>query len=247
MSLSRIYFPEELKTGLTVTLDSAASRHLLTVLRLKVGDSIEVFNGQGGSYSATLKNVIKKSAVIQIEQFSPIERESPVLIHLGQAISRGEKMDFTIQKSVELGVNQITPLISERCGVHLKGERIEHRVGHWQKIAISASEQSGRCRAPAVNYPQSFADFLMGATGLKLISSLSEQPIALSQLPEEASSVTLLIGPEGGFSTKEVDQAINSGFYPWSLGPRVLRTETAAMVAIALIQSKWGDLSNPAS
>ncbi len=242
MSLPRVYSPQYLKIGLLINIDEAASRHLLTVLRLSIGDSLQIFNGEGGAYAARLQACQKKSAQIQIGEFLAIDRESPLKIHLGQAISRGERMDYTIQKSVELGVDKITPVFSERCGVQLKGERIENRVQHWQKIAISASEQSGRCHVPKIENPVSFDKFITEAKGWRFICN-PENASSLNDLSAKISEATLLIGPEGGFSAQEIQQACQSEFYSLSLGPRILRTETAAVVALTLLQNQWGDLS----
>jgi len=238
----RIFYPYSLQRGRLITLDEANSHHIFGVLRLNVGDPLQIFNGEGGAYSAILHSRQKKLAVLEIKEFLPIERESPLHIHLGQAISRGERMDFTVQKSVELGINRITPLFTQRCGVSFNASRAENRVQHWQKIAISASEQCGRCRVPLVDSPQSLESFLAEATGLKFICSVFETPPLLPSLDKPVANVTLLIGPEGGFSPQEIHQAQLAGFYPLSLGPRILRTETAAIVALTLLQSRCGDI-----
>ncbi len=238
----RIYYPHPLKTDVFITLDESASRHLLTVLRLQIGEPLQIFNGEGGAYSAKLHAVSKKRAVVVLESWLDIERESPLSIHLGQAISRGERMDFTVQKSVELGVTEITPLFTERCGVQLTAERALNRVQHWRNVAISASEQCGRCRAPLVNKPQSLTDFLNQPSELAFICSPIDSTGNLPDLPSTVARITLLIGPEGGFSPQEMQQARKVGFHALSLGPRILRTETAAVVAMSLLQSRWGDL-----
>jgi 16S rRNA (uracil1498-N3)-methyltransferase len=241
--IPRIYYPDSLQPGSVVLLEEASSRHLLTVLRLERGEPLQIFNGQGGVYLARLQAVEKKRAVVGVGTWVAADCESPLMIHLGQAISRGERMDYTVQKSVELGVHRITPLLTDRCGVKLKGERTEHRVRHWRQVAISAVEQCGRCRIPTIENPQSFADFLAQATGLRLICSLFEDaPQPVPVFSSSVSSVTVLIGPEGGFSPPEIEQAQQAGFQALSLGPRILRTETAAVVALTLLQHRWGDL-----
>lgn len=242
MTLPRIYYPHPLQSAVVITLNQAASHHLLTVLRLKIGESLHIFNGEGGAYSAVLTNCQKKLAVITVKEFVAAERESPLVIHLGQAISRGERMDYTVQKSVELGVNRITPLFTERAGVQLNAERAQNRVAHWQKIAINASEQCGRCRIAAIDNPQTLTEFFAQATGLRLICSLFAAPQILPPLAIPVTQITLLIGPEGGFAPHEIERAQQAGFYPLSLGPRILRTETAAAVSLTLLQNYWGDL-----
>lgn len=204
---------------------------------------MQIFNGQGGAYLATLEDCKKKSAQVSINQFLAIDCESRLKIHLGQVISRGERMDFTVQKAVELGVHEITPLFSERCGVQLNAERASSRAQHWQNIAVSASEQCGRCRVPTVNPPQPLAHFLNHAEGNRLICSPSAGTNAIAELPQTITELTLLVGPEGGFSAVEVQQATLSGFHILALGPRVLRTETAALTAIAILQFHAGDLA----
>ena len=240
---SRIYYPHPLTLGDLITLDEPASRHLLIVLRLKTGETVQIFNGQGGAYLATIEDCKKKSALVRIKQFLAIDCESPLKIHLGQVISRGERMDFTVQKAVELGVHEITPLFSERCGVQLNSERAANRVEHWQKIAVSASEQCGRCYVPTVNLPQTLTHFLSHSSGNRFICSLAAGSNPLAELSRPVTELTLLVGPEGGFSSQEVQQAIQTGFQTLSLGPRVLRTETAALAAITVLQSYWGDLT----
>lgn len=242
MTIPRIYYPHPLKTGLLATLDESSSRHLLTVLRLKIGAPLEIFNGQGGAYASVLHACQKKLAVIQTGEWLSTERESPLKIHLGQAISRGERMDYTVQKSVELGVHQITPLFTERCGVQLRVDRAENRVQHWQKIAISASEQCGRCQVPPIENPRSLTEFFAQTTGLRFICSPCDDLKIFPEYSKLISQITLLIGPEGGFSPPEIGQAQQAGFIPLSLGPRILRTETAAVVALTLLQNRWGDL-----
>lgn len=225
-----------------VTLDEPTSRHLLKVLRLEIGAPLQLFNGHGGEYAANLASIKKNTAVIEVKEFSNIARESPLQIHLGQAISRGERMDYAIQKSVELGVSRITPLITERCGVHLNQERAKNRVQHWQKIAISACEQSGRCVIPPVENPHEYTNFLAANTGIGFICSPFSTEQVFPPIPANTKSITLIIGPEGGFTPTEVHQAQQAGFNPLVLGPRILRTETAPIVAITLLQSRWGDI-----
>lgn len=243
----RIYFPHPLKTSAQIELDESISRHLLTVLRLNIGETLQIFNGEGGAYLAVLKSIQRKHAIVELGEWIADEVESPLSIHLGQAISRGERMDYSVQKSVELGVTEITPLFAERCGVQLNKERQGNRLHHWQKIAISAAEQSGRCRVPIVNPPQNLIDFLASTTRIGFIctpkaGSRDLRCETMATLPDKLSAVTVLIGPEGGFSPQEIQQAERAGFHTLSLGSRILRTETAAVVAISLLQHRWGDV-----
>ncbi len=242
MSIPRVYFPFPLQSGNLISLDEATSRHLLTVLRLRTGESLQIFNGEGGYYSAKLDSLQKKQALVLVEDFHASQRESPIEIHLGQAISRGERMDLVMQKSVELGVAKITPLMTERCGAPMKGERSDNRIQRWQKIVISAVEQCGRCQVPPVYPAETLTQFLAKAEGLKLICSFTASQIELAKTTLSDGKVTLLIGPEGGFSPSEIQQAQQAGFHPLSLGPRILRTETAAIVALSVIQHHLGDL-----
>ncbi len=242
MPIPRIFFSGSLSEDLLITLDESNSRHLLKVLRLRIGESLQLFNGLGGEYLAILTDTQKQHAIIKVKKYIVTENESPLKIHLGQAISRGERMDFAVQKSVELGVDCITPLITERCGVQLSTERISNRLQHWQKVAISASEQSGRCIVPQLLQPCEFASFLKQPTGRLCL--ICHPFIHSKVLPDlvGVSKITLIIGPEGGFSEQEVMQAERTGFQTLFLGPRILRTETAAIAAITLLQTIGGDL-----
>ncbi|MEI8054749.1 MAG: 16S rRNA (uracil(1498)-N(3))-methyltransferase [bacterium] len=242
MATPRIFISAKLESKREITLDVDASNHLLHVLRLKVNDSLMVFDDSKGEYKAIIIAIKKDHAVIFVEDFIQCNRESPLQIHLGQGISRGEKMDFTVRKAVELGVNTITPLFTEYCNVKLEGERLMSRLRHWQGISISAAEQSGRCYIAKILLAQTLEDWVAKAatTGLSLILD----PCASSKLSatkEHPNFVNLLVGPEGGLSDKEVVFAKQNKFLPTKLGPRVLRTETAALAAISVLQAKWGD------
>ena len=242
MRIPRIYTATPLNSGDTIELDNNAFNHAVRVLRLKQNAPVILFNGQGGQYTATLSEVQKKSAFAIVGEHQPNECESPLAITLGQCISRGEKMDFTIQKAVELGVNTIVPLFSERCGVKLKQDRLDKKVEHWRGVIISACEQSGRNKIPELLEPQSVETWVQNHLAeLKLVLSPSAEH-SLNTLPAPATGVTLLIGPEGGLSDSEIAFAITNGFTGIRLGPRILRTETAGLTALSAIQSKWGDL-----
>lgn len=244
MRIPRIYTPQPLNAGARITLDENAFSHAVRVLRLGTGDALALFNGQGGEYTAVLIEASRKQAIAEIQGFSDRETESPLNISLGQCISRGEKMDYTIQKAVELGVDSITPLFSERCGVRLDTERMERKIEHWQAIVIGACEQCGRNRVPTVHSPQTLTDWLTTCPpGLRLVLS----PTATATLHDLAAPnapLALLLGPEGGLTDAEIDAAIKSGFSGIRLGPRVLRTETAAVATLSAIQTLWGDLSS---
>lgn len=243
MTLPRIYFPRPLHSGAIVTLDTQATQHVVRVLRLAPGDVLMLFNGQPlngryGEYQAALKDV--KGAVL-IDDFIARGTESPLHITLAQAISRGERMDYAVQKAAELGVTQIVPLVTEFCVVRMQDERKGKRVVHWQGIATSACEQSGRVRVPGVSAPQSFAEWLPAVNaGVKLVLDPLAQT-TLRQLPVPQGDIVLLAGPEGGLSDAEVAQAKRAGFTPVRLGPRILRTETVPAAALAALQILWGD------
>jgi len=244
----RIYQAQVFEVGQTQALSDDAFGHTVRVLRLKDGDGITIFNGIAEQqsyfeYQATLCHVSKKSADIEIIAKNIVENESPLNIHLAQGISRGERMDFTLQKSVELGVNTITPIFTERCGVKLSGERLEKKHQQWQKIVISACEQSGRCAVPIVAQPISLDDWLQQKSSALKLNLHPRAQHSIMSLPIESQRVRLLIGPEGGLSNDEIANATTAGFHDVLLGPRVLRTETAALTAITALQCRYGDLS----
>jgi 16S rRNA (uracil1498-N3)-methyltransferase len=237
----RIFHKGELSVGLTVLLDQNASHHLLQVLRKKAGERFILFNGNGGEFDAVLISANKKTACVEIGTWHDRKTESALSIHLGQAMSRGERMDYAIQKSVELGVTEITPLFSEFCQVQLSENRIDKRVAHWQAIAVSAAEQSGRCAVPIVHPPVSFETWIQQSHDTKFICCPRQKKG--EHMPIDATqTIAITIGAEGGFSNKEINAALESNFMPLSLGPRVLRTETATVVALTLLQLQYGDL-----
>lgn len=240
----RIYQPSQFSVNNTIALSDDAFGHAVRVLRLKNGDSITFFNGEDAyEYSATLCNVSKKSADATIISKTENNTESPLNIHLGQGISRGDRMDFTLQKSVELGVNTITPLFTERCGVKLNAERLEKKRQQWQKIVISACEQSGRNSVPLVAEPMFLDDWLAQETTALKINLHPKAQHSIMNLPIENTRVRLLVGPEGGLSDEEILTASQHDFHDVLLGPRVLRTETAALTAITALQCRYGDLN----
>lgn len=244
MRIPRIHLSQTLAPGARLALDETASGHLLRVLRLKPGAALILFNGDGGEYEATLAAVENRAAVVNVGQSVATGRESPLAITLAQGISRGERMDYTLQKSVELGVARIVPLETEFSQVRLAGERLERRRQHWQGVIASAVEQCGRTRLPELASVSPLAGWLASDTdiGLRLVLDPAGD-VTLSQLvaPTEGA-VTLLVGPEGGLSDHEIARARHAGYRGLRLGPRILRTETAGIAALAALQAAWGDL-----
>ena len=227
--------------GLTIELDDKASNHLLRVLRLRPGAFVRIFNGKNTEFLAELQSA-GKSAELVLTKSVETETESPLRIHLGQGISRGEKMDYTLQKAVELGVDSITPLFTEFTEVKLDAERLEKRMQHWQAIIIHACEQCGRSVLPELRLPQKLVNWLPRCDQSLKLMMHPENGNALSSFSCPELQLALLIGPEGGFADVEVSLAQRHGFVAWQFGPRILRTETAALAAIAALQSRWGDM-----
>lgn len=239
----RIYQSSPLSNNSTVNLSTDAFGHVVRVLRLSDGDTITLFNGSGDDFSATLTNVSKKSAQAVITAINPINNESPLTLHLGQGISRGDRMDFTLQKSVELGVSVITPLFTERCGVKLTGDRLTKKLEQWQKIVIAACEQSGRSKVPEVMAPITLTQWLEQQTDALKINLHPKAQHTIMGLTPQTNNIRLLIGPEGGLSDEEIAAAKNAEFIDVLIGPRILRTETAALTAITALQCRYGDLA----
>lgn len=239
--MPRFYLPQLPNQG-ELALSESIVRHI-HVLRLQAGDEIVLFDGRGMRVAATLRQVEKRKAACTIGRVLESDSESPLQIHLIQAVSSGERMDFNLQKSVELGVASITPVLSERCVVRLQGERADKRVQRWQEIAVSACEQCGRDIVPPVRPILRLSDYLRQAAaedGLKLLMSLQNAQ-SLRQKQPAQRPVYLLIGPEGGWTAAEEQAAVEAGFEAITLGKRVLRTETASLAAIAAMQTLWGD------
>ncbi len=238
MQIPRIYLPATLATDKRLELDKQAARHILTVLRLEPGAPLIIFDGRGNAHQARLEHATHVIIGQQIQS----ETESPLRIHLIQAISRGERMDHVIQKAVELGVSKITPVLSQHCMVKLKSDRAVKRLQHWRGVAISACEQCGRNQLPVLNTITTLNQALSEQEhGLKLVLDPAGQS-TLSSLPLPEKAITLLIGPEGGLSDDEIRQAEQSEFAGLRIGPRTLRTETAAIAALSALQTLWGDL-----
>lgn len=237
----RVHCPLPLGAGEELELPAGPAQHL-RVLRLRAGDALTVFNGEGGEYPAELLVLDKRSARVRLGELRAVERESPLAITLIQGIAKGERMDFTVQKAVELGAAAIRPVFTARSVVKLDGPRLDKRLRHWQGVIISACEQCGRNRIPRLLPALSLAELMREPpSGPRLVLD----PLGargLEALPEAAAELSLLIGPEGGLSEAELEAARAAGFQGLRLGPRVLRTETAGMAALAALQTLRGDL-----
>jgi 16S rRNA (uracil1498-N3)-methyltransferase len=242
MRIPRIYIDQDMAITESVSLDENASHYLSKVLRMQEGRELIVFNGKGGEFSAQIKEISKKCVIIEIGKLTEENRQSPLQLELAIGISRGERMDWVLQKATELGVSRIIPLITERTEVKVKGEKQDKKMQHWRQIIISACEQCHRNLLPALCEPQSIDEWLAGvSTDCRFVlHHRNDQSLAKSVSP---NSVSLLIGPEGGLSEDEIVLAENYQFQSLRLGPRVLRTETAPVAAISLVQYLWGDLS----
>ena len=238
MRLSRFFTDTPLSIG-DHELPEAQAHYISRVLRMVEGDAVQLFDGSGQEFLGSLLEVGKKRVSVQLTQSFAGQTESPLHIHLGQGLSRGERMDWAIQKATELGVTEITPIFSDRCEVRLKDERADKRLLHWRQVAISACEQCGRSRVPVIHPPVLLADWLKQTQAeLKLVLHPVAEPLVSHAKP---ATLAFLIGPEGGLSDAEVEQAKGNGFHAARLGPRVLRTETAPVVALAVAQQLWGD------
>ncbi len=237
MRLSRFFIDAPLSLG-QHSLPDASAHYISRVLRLSAGSAVQLFDGSGSEFRGELLEVGKKSVAVELHERLTGMPESPLQIHLGQGLSRGERMDWAIQKATELGVTQITPIVSERCEVRLNDERADKRLAHWRQIAISACEQCGRSTLPVIHPPISLRDWLPVEADLKLVLHPVAAPLTSHARPQ---TLAFLIGPEGGLNESEVEQAANQGFQPARLGPRVLRTETAPVVALSVAQQLWGD------
>lgn len=235
--MNRIYCEEKLKANTSLELSPNASHHVIRVLRMRMGDEVILFDGSGLEYRATLTQFGKKTVTAEVNAVNPAQRESPLFIELGQAVSRGDRMDYAIQKAVELGVSAVTPLLTARCNVKVT----EKRMTHWRNIMIAASEQSGRLIVPKLNYPLPLDQWLLiEKAGLCLVCDPEKKTAQLDEFSPK--HVTLLVGSEGGLTNQEVASALNAGYRSLKLGSRILRTETAAVVALTVVQVNWGDI-----
>jgi 16S rRNA (uracil1498-N3)-methyltransferase len=249
MRLTRVFVDAPLAQGGQIALPEDAARHVARVLRLGVGDALRLFNGHGGEFEAIIDSVRREAVCARIGLHHAVERESPLPVVLLQGIARGEKMDLILQKATELGAHSFVPLKMLRSTVRLDEQAARKRQQHWQAVVASACEQSGRNTVPRVWDPVAFEQCLQPAAGLRLLLSPGEEAQPLSKLLVEAAApgrrpdrIELLVGPEGGFDPSETAAALSAGFRSCRLGPRVLRTETAGLAALAALQTLAGDL-----
>jgi 16S rRNA (uracil1498-N3)-methyltransferase len=243
MRLTRVFIDTPLSAGQRLAVEGSAGNHITRVLRLRVGDELTLFDGGGGEYGGSIDTLRKDSVLVRVLEHRAVERESPLQLMLAQGISRGERMDWVVQKGTELGVSRIVPLFTERSVVHLDAGQARKKVQHWRSIAIAACEQSGRNRVPEIAAPVKLHEFLQGGglTGTGMLLS-PRATLRMADTSVAQAGVTVLIGPEGGLTDIEQEAATNTGFMPVLLGPRVLRTETAAVAALTLLQQRFGDL-----
>ena len=242
MRTIRIYQPGDYAIGSSVELSANASQHVAIVLRMQPEESLTLFCGNNREFSATITSIHKKKVVVHINNAVEINRESPRALHLAQAISKGERMEFVIQKAVELGVASITPLLTAHCVVRLDTERQAKKLAQWQSIAIAACEQCGRNQLPIVHQICTVDTYLQqcqAPTKLVLQPNTSK---SWRDYTFTSGDIALLIGPEGGLSEEEIQLATGKQFSPLSLGPRILRTETAALATLSILQAMTGDL-----
>jgi 16S rRNA (uracil1498-N3)-methyltransferase len=239
---SRFYCPTPLHPGAVIELPEQVAHHAVRVLRMKEGDRLALFDGSGGQWTARIVH-LKPSPHAVLEDFDPRDPESPLSLTLVQSLPSGDKMDWVVQKAVELGVATIRPVAARRSVVRLSGEKAEKRVRHWQSVAESACEQSGRTRLPFVADVLDLSQYLATPAQdneLRLVLAPGAQ-VRLRDMPVPSGPVTLLVGPEGGFEETELQMTQSAGFQLMGLGPRVLRTETAGLAALAAIMALWGD------
>lgn len=236
----RFFVDERLRAGATCALGEDATHHAVHVLRVKTGEEITLFDGRGGEYGARVAAIERRRVLADVLRHRAVEREAPLPVCLVQGLSSGERMDFTIRKAVELGVAEIRPVLAAASVARPKGERAAARQDHWQKVAVSACEQCGRNRVPTVHALVAAVDYRDAADALKLLLSPAAQ-LPFSKALGKPAAVVIAAGPEAGFNAHEERVFLDAGFVPASLGPRVLRTETAALAAIAALNALLGD------
>jgi 16S rRNA (uracil1498-N3)-methyltransferase len=241
--MPRFFCPQPLAIGQIITLPEPVAHHI-QVLRLAPGELITVFNGDGGEYSATLALIERRSVSAEIKAHHPREVELPFDVTLAQALPEGSKMDWIIEKAIELGVSGFQPLAAQRCVVRLSAERAEKKMGHWQGIIESASEQSGRNRLARLAPLQDYKHWITQQDMHRriILTPRAEQSLAHWSRHQSPQAVTLVIGPEGGLSDQEEEAAMRHGALALAMGPRILRTETAALAAVSVLSAAWGGL-----
>jgi 16S rRNA (uracil1498-N3)-methyltransferase len=246
MRLTRVHVEAPLAAGQRVAIEGTAANHITRVLRLRAGNALTVFNGNGAEFSASIEEVRKDSVLVTVQAEHAVDRESPLSVTLAQGISRGDRMDWIIQKATELAVSRIVPLLTERSVVRLDAKQAQKKVQHWHAIAIAACEQCGRNRVPEIALPSGLFEFVANASGSDAMRLLLSPAATTSVdgVSEQSSGFTVLIGPEGGLTETEQEAALRSGFKTMRMGPRVLRTETAAVAALTLLQNRFGDLGS---
>lgn len=238
--MTRLHVPCPLTLETEIALPEDSAHHFIRVLRAQAGDGVCLFNGLGGEYHGTLTRVDKRQAWVRLDRFVADDRLSPLAVHLGQVLSKGDRFDWAIQKATELGVREITPLFSERCEVRLGEERQDKKLLHWQRVAISACEQCGLNRVPVIHPPVGLSEWLGAvAAESRFVLAPGVEPLCLPA--ERPAALALLVGPEGGLSAGEISEANRRGFRNWRLGGRVFRTETAPVAALSVLQWEYGD------
>jgi len=242
MRLTRVYVDGDLQAGQRLTVEGNAGNHIVRVLRARVADELTIFNGRGGEYGAAIEEIRRDVVQVSLQEHRDEGRESPFNLTLAQGISRGERMDWVVQKATELGVTRIVPVFTERSVVHLDASQAAKKVQHWRAVAIAACEQSGRNRVPEIAVPVTVYELLGQRFAGQLLLLSPGAALRIDDLAAGAEAATVLIGPEGGLAQVEQDAALKAGFTAVRMGPRVLRTETAAVCALTLLQQKFGDL-----
>jgi len=240
--MARLYIEGEIEVGEERELPADVGHRVRTVLRLTRDAEVILFNGADGEYVARLTKVARSEVRAIVEGFRPIDRESLLDLTLVQSISRGERMDYTIQKAVELGIRRIVPVVSHRTAVRLDGDRADKRLAHWCGIARHAAEQSGRTQLPDVHAVSHLDQWLSEPRSGHRFLLNAKAPQGLTQQSPPTPEITVVAGPEGGFDEREIEALENAGVTPVHLGPRTLRTETAAVTALSIVQALWGDL-----
>jgi len=238
----RIFCPPPLAVGSEIELPPGAAHHVLRVLRLQPGQALTLFDGKGGEHGAELAHVSPRAVAVCVGEYRDIERESPLTITLVQGLAAADRMDYVVQKAVELGVAEIAPVMGTRSVARLEGTRATRRVEHWRQVVVAACEQSGRNRLPNVRAPCALSTWLGAPSPARLRVLLApEAAVSLADLARPGGAVELLVGPEGGFTAEESAAACGAGYRPVHLGPRILRTETAGAAALAAMNALWGD------